>query len=189
MEKNTEITKLLIDASNGNRVALEELFPLVYDELRRLARNYMWHERKNHTLQPTALVHEAYMRLLSQHSVDWQNRVHFFGIAAEMMRRVLIKYAEQRRTFKHGIPRLSITLDEAIESLAAQNIDLLNLHEALLKLAEIDPLQSRIVELKFFGGMTIEEIAVVVKVSPATVKREWRMAKAWLHHQLTGDVE
>ena len=181
----TEATNLLIGYSRGARDGLDELFPVVYDELKRLARNYLNRERAGHTLQPTALVHEAYMRLIDQRAVDWQNRAQFFGIAAQMMRRILINHAETRAAEKRGGDAAKVGLDAASNFFERQELDVLELDDALLRLALIDADQAKIVELKFFGGMTNEEAAEVTGVSLATVKREWSMAKAWLLRDLS----
>ena len=180
-----EITRLLVDFSKGDRATLDELFPVVYDELRRLASNYLRRERNNHTLQPTALVHEAYMKLIDQREVDWQNRAHFFGIAAQMMRRILLKHAEKHNAEKRGGNFQKVNLDEAIVFFEKQNLDVLALDKALSQLAEFDEKQARIVELRFFGGLKNEEVAEVIGVSLATVKREWTIAKAWLMRELS----
>ena len=179
------VTQLLIRWSDGDETALESLMPLVYGELRRLANNYLRSERPGHTLQPTALVNEAYLRLVDQKNSRWQNRAHFYGIAAKLMRRILIdharlKYAEKRGGA--GQQRLSIT---SAEGLAAKtDFDVLALHEALEELDALDPQQSRIVELKFFGGLSIEETAEVMRLGHATVERDWKMARAWLRRKL-----
>ncbi len=177
-------TLLLKNAQAGDRAALDELLPLVYDELRRLAAFQLQRERADHTLQPTALVHEAYMRLIDQHSVDWQNRAQFFGMAAEMMRRILVNHAIARRAEKRGGHETRISLDDALDFAQQKQLDLIALDEALQRLADFDQQQSRIVELKFFGGLEIEEIAALLGISTATVKREWRTAKAWLYQQI-----
>lgn len=177
-------TLLLKQVQAGDRAALDELLPQVYDELRRLAALQLQRERADHTLQPTALVHEAYLRLIDQHAVDWQNRAQFFGLAAEMMRRILVNHALARQAAKRGGPQTRVALDAAVDFAAQQDVNLLALDEALQELAALDPAQARLVELKYFGGLSIEEIAAVLDVSPATVKREWRMAKAWLFQQL-----
>ncbi len=174
------VTQLLMDAKSGNRNALDELLPLVYDELRRVASRQLASERKNHTLQATALVHEAYLRLIGQHSVDWQNRLHFFSIAAEMMRRILVTHAIAKKAEKRGSGELTISLDDVVTLPNKKDVDLVSLDETLKELAKFDEQQARIVELKFFGGLTNEEIAEVLSVSDSTVKREWRSAKAWL---------
>jgi RNA polymerase sigma-70 factor, ECF subfamily len=179
------VTQLLIDWSKGDQAALERLMPLVYNELRRLAGNYLRRERQGHTLQPTALVNEAYLRLVDQKNAKWQNRAQFFGISAQLMRRILVDHARQRQAAKRGgseQQRLSITSAEKV--LKDSGIDLLALNEALDELAKMDPQQSRIVELKFFGGLSIEETAEVLGVGHATVERDWKMARAWLRSQL-----
>jgi RNA polymerase sigma factor (TIGR02999 family) len=174
------VTRLLNDAKAGNRNALDELLPLVYDELRRVASRQLASERKNHTLQATALVHEAYLRLIGQHSVDWQNRLHFFSIAAEMMRRILVTHAIAKKAEKRGSDELTISLEDVVTFPNKQDIDLVSLDETLKELAKFDEKQAKIVELKFFGGLTNEEIAEVLGISASTIKREWRSAKAWL---------
>lgn len=180
------ITQLLVEWSAGDQAALDQLMPLVYDELRRLARSYLRRERPDHTLQATALVHEAYLRLIDQHSVSWQNRAHFFGIAAQMMRRILVNHALARATAKRGGPAQKLSLDESIGVADQRDVDLLALDEALKQLESLDAQQSRIVELRFFGGLSIEETAAVLSLSPATIKREWSTARLWLKRQLAG---
>ena len=182
------VTQLLVAWNQGNQDALEELFPVVYDELRKLARSYLRRERVNHTLQSTALVHEAYLRLIDQKQVNWQNRAHFFGIAAQMMRRILVNHAVAKQTEKRGgdVPKLS--LDDAVSFAQERAVDLIALDDALKELETLDPQQSRIVELRFFGGLSIEETAEVLHISPATVKREWATAKLWLHRQISREV-
>lgn len=179
------MTQLLVDWSKGDQAALDRLMPLVYSELRRLASNYLRRERQGHTLQPTALVNEAYLKLIDQRSAKWQNRAQFFGVAAQLMRRILVDHARERQAAKRGgadQQRLSIT---SAEGLAKQpEIDLLALNEALDELATMDPQQSRIVELKFFGGLSIEETAEVLGIGHATVERDWKMARAWLRRKL-----
>lgn len=186
--ENENITRLLLEHRADNRAALDELFPLVYDELRRLAGSRLRAERANHTLQATALVHEAYLRLINQHSVNWLNRAQFFGLAAEMMRRILVNHAEKRHAEKRGSGQTAVSIEDAAFASDADGkaavFDVLFLNEALNRLAEFDPRQARIVELKFFGGLNGEEIAEVLSVSVSTVKREWRIAKAWLGTQL-----
>jgi len=184
MAEKQEVTQLLKKAQNGDRESLDLLLPMIYDELRRVAANQLQKERSNHTLQPTALVHEAYLRLLEQHDVDWQNRAHFFSIAAEMMRRILVNYAVGRNAQKRGLGVARLSLEEAISFSDEKDFDLVALDDALKQLAEYDETQARIVELRFFGGLTIEETAEVLGISDSTVKREWRMAKAWLKAQL-----
>ena len=185
MQSSDGITKLLIDWSQGDQAALEKLMPLVYDELRRLASNYLRRERAGHTLQPTALVNEAYLKLVDQRHARWQNRAHFFGISAQLMRRILVDHARQHQAAKRGgsqQQRLSITSAERV--VKQPEIDLLALNEALDELALIDPQQAQIVELKFFGGLSIEETAEVLGISHATVERDWQVARAWLRRQL-----
>ncbi len=181
------ITQLLKDYQTGNKDALDAMFPLVYDELRKLAASRLRSERDDHTLQATALVHEAYLRLIEQEKQTWQNRAHFFGLAAEMMRRILVNHAVKRNADKRFGSQTRLALDEMIDFTHGQDVNLVLLDEALNKLAEFDPKQAKIVELKFFGGLTNEEIAEVTGVSDSTVKREWRVAKAWLHDQLKGE--
>jgi RNA polymerase sigma factor (TIGR02999 family) len=180
-----EVTQWLIAWSQGDQAALDKLMPLVYDELHRLAHHYMSRERPDHTLQTTALVHEAYLRLVDQTHVRWQNRAHFFGIAANLMRQILVNHALRHRAAKRGGAAYKLTLDEAVAVSEEPDVDLLALDEALTRLAALDARQARIVELRFFGGLTVEETAEVLNVSPATVKREWNVAKAWLHCTLT----
>ena len=185
MQSPEAITQLLIDWGKGDQAALDRLMPLVYSELRRLASNYLRRERAEHTLQPTALVNEAYLKLVDQRNARWQNRAHFFGIAAQLMRRILVDHARQRQAVKRGgqdQQRLSITSAETV--IKQPQIDLLALNEAMDELAQLDPQQSRIVELKFFGGLSIEEIAEVLSIGHATVERDWKMARAWLRKQL-----
>src|SRR5678815_4788419 len=185
MQSSEGITQLLIDWGKGDQAALEKLMPLVYSELRRLASNYLRRERGEHTLQPTALVNEAYLKLIDQRNAKWQNRAHFFGISAQLMRRILVDHARQHQAVKRGgsaQQRVSIT---TVEKLAKEpEVDLLALNEALDELARMDSQQGRIVELKFFGGLSIEEIAEVLGIGHATVERDWKMARAWLRRQL-----
>jgi RNA polymerase sigma factor (TIGR02999 family) len=186
MQTPDGITQLLIRWHAGDRAALEKLMPLVQSELRRLAGNYLRRERQNHTLQPTALVNEAYLRLVDQNQANWQNRAQFYGIAAQLMRRILVDHARQHKAAKRGgsdQQRLSITSAQDVSD--KPDLDLLALHEALEELAEVDPKQSRIVELKFFGGLSIEETAEVMQLGHATVERDWKMARAWLRRKLT----
>lgn len=178
------ISQLLVEWSEGDRAALDRLMPLVYDELRRLARSYLRRERPDHTLQATALVHEAYLRLIDQHSVSWQNRAHFFGIASQMMRRILVNHALAKATAKRGGPTEKLSLDRALGFARERHIDLIALDDALKELEMVDTRQSRIVELRFFGGLSIEETAEVLKLSSATVKREWSTARLWLRRQI-----
>jgi RNA polymerase sigma factor (TIGR02999 family) len=180
-----DVTQLLVHWSKGDKEALNELMPLVYEELRRLAKAYLRRERPDHTLQGTALVHEAFLRLIDQNRVQWQNRAHFFGVAAQMIRHILVDHARAQLAGKRGAGAAKLSLDEAIAIPDSQEIDLLSLDDALIRLAKMDQQQSRIVELRYFGGLTIEETAEVLAISPATVKRDWVMAKAWLHRTLT----
>jgi RNA polymerase sigma-70 factor (ECF subfamily) len=180
-----EVTELLSDWSHGNQEALDKLMPLVYDELRRLAHHYMSRERAGHTLQTTALVNEAYLRLIGRTDMPWQNRTHFFAISAQLMRRILVDYARTHTRAKRGGGAHMITFDEAAIVSRERAADVIALDDALNELAALDPQQSRIVELRFFGGLTIEETAKVPRISPATIKREWRTAKAWLYHELS----
>ena len=185
-KSSPDITKILKAWNDGRREALDEIVPHVYDELRRQARRYLRRERGNHTLQTTALVNEAYLKLIDQRSVEWQNRAHFFGIAASLMRRILVDYARTKHRHKRGGAADDLPLDEAILIKAEDNdLDLLALDEALNRLAEIDGQQARIVELRYFSGLSIEETAEVMSISIATVKRNWNMARAWLHRELT----
>ena len=179
------ITQLLARWSNGEEKALDELLPLVYDELHRLAVTYLRRERREHTLQPTALVNELFLKFSEQHRMSWQNRAQFFGVAAELMRRILVDYARQHLANKRGGDRFCISLRNVAAFGAEPDADLLALHDALNKLEELDPTQARIVELKFFGGLTIKETAQVMGNSHATIEREWKMAKAFLKRELT----
>ena len=178
-----DLTALLRDASEGNQNALDRLMPLVYGELRKIAASYLRQERKDHTLQPTALVHEAYLRLTHQKDVAWQNRAHFFGIAAQMMRRILVDHARKRQAAKRDASAWKVATAE-VDGGADSAPELLALDRALEELEKIDPQQAKIVELRFFGGLTVEETAEVAGISPRTVKREWRTAKAWLRREI-----
>jgi RNA polymerase sigma factor (TIGR02999 family) len=188
--KRGEITEMLEACRGGNREAMDKLVPLVYQELHRQAHRYLRRERANHTLQTTALVHEAYLRLIEQRSVDWQNRAHFFGLAANMMRRILVNYAVSHNRLKRGGKDEALPLDAAFNVAAPtageSEVDLLALDRALNELAELDERQARIVELRYFGDLTLEETAEVLSISTATVKRDWNMAKAWLRAELNG---
>jgi len=179
-----EITQLLLKAREGDRAAESALLPLVYHELRRQARRYMRNERPDHTLQATALVHEAYLKLIEQREITWQNRAHFFGVAAQLMRRILVDHARARLAHKRGGSQEQISLDGAVAFSPAQSEQFLALHEALNRLAQLDQRQGRIVELKFFGGLTDEEVAEVLAISLRTVKRDWSVARAWLFREL-----
>lgn len=180
-----EITKLLWSWSEGDEVALHRLVPLIYPELRRLARIYMSREGPAHTLQTSALINEVYLRLVDQHTVEWQNRGHFFAVAAQIMRHILIDHARSHRYVKRGAGALHIPLDEVAVVAHERAGELVALDDALTKLAQIDERKSQIVELRFFGGLTVGEIAGVMKLSSITVKREWRSAKAWLHLEIS----
>ena len=182
-----DITQYLKDYQTGKRADLDEIFPLVYGELRRIAAARLSGERREHTLQPTALVHEAYLRLVNQHSADYNNRAHFFGLAAEMMRRILVNHHEARNAGKRGAGEMKLVLDEAVTFAQDSEIDLTALDEALTDLAEFAPRQAKVIELRFFGGLSIEEAAAALSVSAQTVKRDWRVARAWLHNRLSNE--
>ncbi|MFI5246933.1 MAG: sigma-70 family RNA polymerase sigma factor [Nitrospirales bacterium] len=179
------VTELLVGWSQGDQGALDQLLPLVYGELRRLARRSLRHERPNHTLQTTALVHEAYLRLVDQKSANWRNQVQFFAVASQLMRRILVDYARNHDAARRGGGGEKLVLDEAMIVSREKSVDLKALDESLKSLAALDPHQGRVVELRVFGGLTVEETAEVLGVSPRTVKREWSMAKAWLHRQIS----
>lgn len=179
------VTQLLSDLQGGRSSAADELLPLVYQELRRIAAAYMRRERPNHTLQATALVHEAFLQLVDQTRVDWKNRAHFFGVAAQLMRRILVEHARTRGAQKRGGSAAKLSLEEAINYFPQKDLTLLALDDSLKELEKLDARQSRIVELRFFGGLTTEETSEVLGISTATVEREWRSAKAWLHSQLS----
>lgn len=179
------ITSVLRELRNGGDDSFSELLPLVYDELRRLAKSYLGRERANHTLQPTALVHEAFLRLFGQKDIEWQDRAHFFGMSAHVMRQILIDYARTRNRQKRGGEfKTQIALDDAVSFSDQKELDILAVDEALSKLEKLDEKQARIVEMKFFGGLTVDEISEVLSISPATVKREWSTAKLLLHKML-----
>jgi len=178
------VSKLLLNWGQGDQGAREALIPLVYDELRRLARRYLRRERPDHTLQSAALVNEAYLRLIRQDQPQWQNRAHFFGVAAQLMRHILVDHARNRAAAKRGAGAPRLTLDPDVALPQARNVDLVALDDALNQLAALDPQQSRLVELRFFGGLSIEETSVVLGVSPATVKREWATARACLQREM-----
>jgi len=181
---STRINELLASWGRGDPEAREALIPVVYDELRRLARHHLRRERPDHTLQSAALVNEAYLRLVRQEPPQWQNRAHFFGVAAQMMRHILVDHARNRLAAKRGagVPRLA--LDPELAPAQERGIDLVLLDDALTRLAELDPQQARLIELRFFAGLSIEETAVVMDISPATVKREWATARVWLRREL-----
>jgi RNA polymerase sigma factor (TIGR02999 family) len=184
MTSSNQVTQLLIDWSKGDQAALDKLTPFVYDELHRIARHYMRRERPGHTLQTSALVNEAYLRLVDQ-SVPWQNRAHFLGIAARLMRQILVDHARAHKYAKRGGGAQKVSLDQAADLAQARASDLVALDDALNSLAAMDPHQSRIVELRFFGGLTIEETAEVVGLSHATIEREWSAARAWLRREMS----
>lgn len=186
-EAPRDVTQLLVNWADGDRAALDELTPLVYSELRRLAGRYMRREGPGHTLQPSALVNEAFLRLVDQRDVRWQNRAHFFGVAAQLMRRVLIDAARRHQSEKRGGGTVRVSVSEAAE-VARQAADMLSLDRALTELAEVDERKARIVEMKFFGGLTTEEVAEVLGVTGRTVEREWRSARAFLHRAVGEDA-
>ena len=185
MSSSKNVTQLLADWGSGDKQALEELMAVVYQELHRLANYYLRRERQGHTLQATALINEAYLKIIDQHSVNWQNRAHFFGVAAQMMRRILVDHARSHLYAKRGGGAQKLTLDEALSvPQQERDLELVALDDALQKLEEMDAQQAKIIELRFFGGLTIEETAEVLSISPATVKREWSWAKAWLYNEI-----
>jgi RNA polymerase sigma factor (TIGR02999 family) len=184
MHSTDDVTALLDDWNRGNQGAFERLLPIVYGELRRIAARRLRQERAGHTLQPTALVHETYLRLVDQRNVGWQSRAHFFSVVAKVMRRVLVDHARRRARQKRGDGAQLLRLEDAADTIAPVEIPVLSLHQALLRLEELDCGLAQIVELRAFGGLTIQEAAHVLKVSPATLKRNWRVAKAWLAREL-----
>ncbi len=181
----TDVTELLLAWNNGDPGALDRLMPVVYDELRRVARRHMAAEHAGHTLQATALVNDVYIRLVDQKRVNWQNRAHFFSAAAQIIRRILVDHARGRDRLKRGGDALKVTLNDAIDTPAGADLDMLALDDALTRLAELDPQQERIIELRFFAGLTIEETAESLNISPATVKRDWTTARAWLYREIS----
>jgi len=181
-----EVTRLLNEWGNGNQAALEQLMALVYGELRKMARRHMQHQNPDHTLQTTALIHEAYLRLAGDSAKSWKNRQHFFGVAAKAMRHVLVDHARARQAAKRGGAVQVVSLDEAIATSPERLAGLIALDEALTDLAKLHPRQSEVIELRFFGGLGVEDTAEVLKVSPETVALDWRAAKAWLHRELDG---
>lgn len=181
-----EITQLLLAWSHGQQAALDQLIPLVHDELHRIAKRYMGRERPGQTMQTTALVDEAYLRLVDSSRVHWQNRAHFFAIAAQLMRRILVDFARSRHNLKRGGRAKQVSLDEALVVSSERGADIVALDDALTALASLDARQSQVVELRFFGGLSITETAEVLKVSEGTVRRDWSLAKAWLHRELSG---
>jgi RNA polymerase sigma-70 factor (ECF subfamily) len=180
-----EITQLLLAWSDGQQAALDQLIPLVHDELHHIAKRYMGRERPGQTMQTTALVNEAYLRLIDSSRVHWQNRAHFFAIAAQLMRRILVDFARSRHNLKRGGAAQRLSLDEALVVSPERGVDMVALDEALKALAALDTRQSQVVELRFFGGLSINETAEVLKVSEGTVRRDWSLAKAWLHRELS----
>ena len=186
MDSRSEVTAILSKINDGSTSAPDELLPLVYDELRKLAASYMANERSDHTLQPTALVHDAYIRLVDWENVSWQNRAHFFSVAAKVMRNILVNHALARKTKKRDFGQ-RVEMSDNDSYGRARDLDLFELDEALKALAAIDPQQAAIVEMRFFGGLSIEETAHVMKTSPSTVKREWTIAKTWLYRRLKGE--
>lgn len=186
MSETHEVTLLLAKWAGGNQQALEELTPLVYRELRRLAANYLRKERQGHTLQPTALVHEAYLRLVDQSNPKWQNRSHFYGVAARLMRQILVDHARQRQAGKRAGSRVRVTLDHALSFQPERNGDLLALDSSLNALEKLDPRKCKAIELRYFGGLSLEEIARTLDVSAVTVRRDLRLAQAWLHNEMRG---
>jgi len=184
-----EITRLLVAWSEGDESALVELTPLVYEELHRLAHHYMSNEREGHTLQSTALVNEAYLRLIEWKNVRWENRAHFFAVSAQLMRRILVDFARARSYQKRGGGAIPVPLEEAVILATDRSADMVALDEALSSLGQLDPRQSRVVELRFFGGFSVDETAEVLQVSVGTVKRDWILARAWLHRELRNPHE
>jgi RNA polymerase sigma factor (TIGR02999 family) len=186
---STQVTELLLRWSDGDVDAREQLVPLVYDELRRLARHYLAAQRNNHTLQSTALVHEAYLRLIEHKSVRWDNRVHFFAVAAQLMRRILVDHARMKHAQKRGGNCTTLQLDEEVASFSQREVNLVALDDALDSLAKLDERQCRLVELRFFGGLSIDEASRALEISPATVKREWATARLWLLREMSRDEQ
>jgi RNA polymerase sigma factor (TIGR02999 family) len=181
-----QVTQLLVSWGNGDQQSLESLIPLVYDELRRQARRYLRRERPDHTLQSSALVHEVYVRLIDQRQANWHNRSQFFGVAAQLMRRILVDHARSRGAVKRGAGVTKLAIAEEVAAIEMQNVDLIALDTSLTKLEQVDPQQCRIVELRFFSGLSIEDTADALGISPATVKRDWAMVKAWLYREISG---
>jgi RNA polymerase sigma factor (TIGR02999 family) len=179
-----QVTQLLIEWGNGNHAALEELMPVVYAELHKMAKRYMGQQNPNHTLQTTALIHEAYLRLAGDSARHWQNRAHFYGVAAKAMRHVLVDHARTTHAAKRGGAMRPLRFDEEIDTSGERMGQLIALDDALTDLAKLHPRQSEVIELRFFGGLSVEETAELLKVSPETVMRDWRIAKAWLHSEL-----
>lgn len=184
-----EVTQLLVRWNEGDSSARDALIPLVYEELRRVAKKNLAGQSSDHTLQPTALVHEAYLRLVSRKAANWQGRTHFFALAAQMMRQILVDHARKRAAAKRGGNAVSVLVDEASAVTREPSVDVLVLDNALTRLAELDPRQSQIVELRFFGGLSLEETARSIDISPATAKREWSTARLWLYQAMTEGIE
>ena len=182
---SAQVTQLLVSWSDGDAAARDALIPLVYDELRRVARYALGRQRPDHTLGSTALVHEAYMRLVGRTSVHFENRAHFFAVASQLMRRILVDHARKHNAAKRGGDNVTLVLDDAIALPKKREIDLVSLDDALTTLADLDPRQANIVEMRFFGGLSIEETSLVLEISPATVKREWTTARTWLYDEMT----
>jgi RNA polymerase sigma factor (TIGR02999 family) len=186
MNQTSQITEMLLNWSNGNHEALAELMPVVYDELHKLAARYLRHERQNHSLQTTALIHEAYIKLIDQKNVNWQNRNHFFAVSSQMMRRILVDHARTKQRQKRGGNAVDLSLSEVTIAIDRnKSIDLIELDDALNRLKEIDERQVKVVELRYFSGLTLEETAEVLKISRSTVAEDWSLAKAWLHRALS----
>ena len=188
LDSREDVTRVLEQMKQGDERAADKLLPLVYDEFRALARHYLAQERGDHTLQPTALVHETYMKLVDQTRVDWQSRSHFFAVAAQAMRRILVDHARTRQREKRGGGRARVILDEAVALSPQKNEDVLALDEALEKLAQVSPRQAKVVELRFFGGLSVDEVAEALKVSKRTIEGDWTFARAWLAKELR-DIE
>jgi RNA polymerase sigma-70 factor, ECF subfamily len=184
-DSSDQVTQLLVRWRDGDREALDALMPIVYSELRSMAHRYLQRERSDHTLQSTALVHEAYVRLVGQKLPEWQNRAHFFGVAARLMRQILVEYARGHQAAKRGGNACKVTLEEGSLIAPQADLDVVILDEALQNLAKLDEQQSRIVELRFFGGLSIDDTSVVLGISPATVSREWSTARIWLHREIS----
>lgn len=188
-QESQDVTRLLANWQNGDKSALDRLMPLVYDELRRIAARYLRSERSGHTLQTTALVHEAYLKLVNEDHIEWRGRAHFFGVAATLIRNILVDHARTQRAIKRGSGIQKLSLEEAFAVPANREPDILAVDDALHALSRIDGQQSRIVELRFFGGLTIEETAEVLQISASTVKRDWILAKTWIYRALTETPE
>jgi RNA polymerase sigma factor (TIGR02999 family) len=188
MAADSNVTQMLAEWSRGDRAALDRLVPVVYGELQRMARRELHRERTDHTIQPTALVNELFVRLVAQHAASWQNRAQFFAVSARLMRRILVDHARARVAAKRGGKSPRVTFDAALDVAAAPELEIVAVDGALTRLEELDPRQARLVELRFFSGMTVEETAHVLGCSPRTVKREWRLARAWLFGQLKADL-